>query len=71
MEESQYCTCSYKNDKQLIKNYKPVSLLPVCSKIFEKIVFKALFKYLDDKNLLNGNRSGFCPDSTCVHQLYY
>ena len=28
-----------KNDKQLIKNYRPISLLPLLSKIFEKILF--------------------------------
>ena len=57
------------NDKQLIKNYRPVSLLPVCSKIFEKIIFNSLFKYLEDNNLLNGNQSGFRPGDSCVHQL--
>ena len=44
-----------KHDKQLIKNYRPVSLLPICSKIFEKVIFNSLFKYLDDNNLLNSN----------------
>ena len=58
-----------KNDKQLIKNYRPVSLLPVCSKIFEKVIFNSLFKYLEDNNLLNGNQSGFRPGDSCVHQL--
>ena len=52
MEESQHCTCSYEKDKQLIKNYRPVSLLPICRKIFEKIIFNSLFKYLEDNNLL-------------------
>ena len=55
MEESQHCTSSYKNDKQLIKNYRLVSLLPVCGKIFEKIIIDSLFKYLDDNSLLNVN----------------
>ena len=40
----------------------------VCGKIFEKIIFNSLFKYLED-NLLNGNQSGFCPGDSCVHQL--
>ena len=58
-----------KSDKQLIKNYRPVSLLPVCGKIFEKIIFNSLFKYLDDNNLLNGNQSGFHPGDSCVCKL--
>ena len=53
----------------MIKNYRPVLLLPACGKIFEKIIFNSLFKYLDDNNLLNGNQSGFCPGDSCVHQL--
>ena len=58
-----------KHDKQLIKNYRPLSLLPICSKIFEKVIFNSLFKYLDDNNLLNSNQSGFRPGDSCVHQL--
>ena len=56
-----------KNDKQLIKNYRPVLLLPVCGKIFEKIIFNLLLKYLEDNNLLNGNQPGFHPGDSCVH----
>ena len=58
-----------KHDKQLIKNYQPVSLLPICSKIFEKVIFNSLFKYLDDNNLLTSNQSGFRLGDSCVHQL--
>ena len=58
-----------KHDKQLIKNYWPVSLLPICSKILEKVIFNSLFKYLDDNNLLNSNQSGFRSGDSCVHQL--
>ena len=31
-----------KNDKQIVPNYRPVSLLPICSKIFEKLIFNEL-----------------------------
>ena len=37
-----------KDDKQLIQNYRPVSLLPICGKIFEKLIFDSLFKYLEN-----------------------
>ena len=68
-KKSNIGTVHKKNDKKLIKNYRPVSLLPVCSKIFEKIIFNSLFKYLEDSNLLNGNQSGFRPGGCCIHQL--
>ena len=31
-----------KGDKQVLENYLPVSLLPVCGKTFEKLIFDAL-----------------------------
>ena len=58
-----------KNDKQSIKNYRPVSSLTVCGKIFEKIIFNSLFKYLEDNNLLNGNQSDFRPGDSWAHHL--
>ena len=58
-----------KGDKQIINNYRPVSLLPICSKIFEKIIFNSLFEYLEDNKLLNCNQSGFRSGDSCVHQL--
>ena len=35
-----------KNDKQSIKNYRPVSLLHNCSKIIERILYDHLLKFL-------------------------
>ena len=58
-----------KGDKQLIQNYRPVSLLPICEKIFEKIIFNSLLKYLENNNLLNPHQSRFRPGDSCVHQL--
>ena len=43
--------------------------MPICSKIFEKVIFNSLFKYLDDNNFLNSNQSGFRSGDSCVHQL--
>ena len=41
-----------KNDKQIVSNYRAVSLLPICSKVFERRIFNELFKFFEDKNLL-------------------
>ena len=32
-----------KSDKQLVKNYQPISLLPIFGKIFEKIIFNKIY----------------------------
>ena len=58
-----------KSDKQIIDNYRPVSLLPICGKIFEKLLFNSIFKFLDDNNLLSSNQSGFRPSDSCEYQL--
>ena len=42
-----------KGGKQIIKNYQHVSLLPICSKIFEKTTFNSLFKYLEDNSYVH------------------
>ena len=58
-----------KNDKQLVENYLPISLLPIFGKIFEKIIFDRLYNFLLQKELLNPNQSGFRPSDSCVNQL--
>ena len=58
-----------KGDKQIIDNYRHVSLLPICGKIFEKLLCNSIFKFLDDNNLLRSNQSGFRPSDSCEHQL--
>ena len=56
-------------DKQIIKNYRPISLLPICSKLFEKIVFKHLYNFLISNTLLTKNQSGFRPGDSTINQL--
>ena len=58
-----------KNDKQNIKNYRPVSLLPIFGKIFERLIFNNIFKFLELHQLLSEKQSGFRPNDSCVYQL--
>ena len=57
------------NGKQIVSNYRPISLMPICSKIFEKLILNELFKFFEDKNLLSKHQSGFCPGDSCIYQL--
>jgi hypothetical protein len=50
----------FKNgDKDQIKNYRPISLLPSFSKILEKVIHRRLFKFLTNNNLLFASQYGF------------
>ena len=46
-------------NKQLVSNLRPVSLLPVQSKIIEKIVHKNIFERLQNNDLLCKEQGGF------------
>ena len=58
-----------KGDKQNIESYPPVSLLPICSKIFERIIYDNMLKYFLDNNLITPKQSGFRPGDLCINQL--
>ena len=52
----------YKEDiKSDPNNYRPISILPVVSKIIENVIFKQLYEYLTDNNLLAVSQHGFRP----------
>ena len=69
MEESKYCANSQKRCKQLVQNYRSILFLFICRKIFEKLILNSLFKYLENKNILNFHQSGCHPGNSCVYQL--
>ena len=58
-----------KNDKRLVENYRPISLLPIFGKIFEKIIFNKIYHFLLEERLLNPNHSGFRLSDSCINQL--
>ena len=48
-----------KDDIHLPGNYRPISLLPAISKIFEKVVYTQVYDYLDENKLLYSSQYGF------------
>ena len=59
-----------KGDKTLITNYRPISLLPVFSKILEKIVYKRLYYHLTLNSILVKEQFGFRYNSTTETAIF-
>ena len=58
-----------KEDKMLVKNYRPISLLPVFGKMFERVIYNSLFNYFQSNRLFTPSQSGFLPGDSCIAQL--
>ena len=58
-----------KGDKQLLKNYRPIPLLSICGKIFERLVYNKIFEYFAENDLVSHNQSGFKRGDSCINQL--
>ena len=57
------------------KNYRPISVLPLLSKVFEKCINSRLLVYLSDNNILNTSQFGFrrsmCTTDALVDAVEY
>ena len=69
MEKGQFRSGIYKGDKQCVKNYRPISLLPIVSKIFERILYNNTYNYLMDNNFISQSQSDFKRGDSCINQL--
>ena len=50
-------------------NYRPISVLPIYCKIFEKVVYKKLYKYFEQNNILYEHQYGFRKHKSTVQAL--
>ena len=58
-----------KDDPLVCTNYRPISLLPCISKVFERALFNHIFDFLRKHNILKRNQSGFIPGDSTINQL--
>ena len=60
----------YKKDDLLFcKNSRPNSLLSIFSKILEKLIYKRMYSFLDDNNLISYRQFGFRANHSTNHAL--
>ena len=48
-----------KGDHGLLTNYRPISLLPTISKVFERVIYDQMYLYFNNNNLLADEPFGF------------
>ena len=58
-----------KGVKRCLKNYRLITLLLICSKILERLIYNELLTFFTDEKLIFPNQSGFRPGDFCVNQL--
>jgi hypothetical protein len=51
-------------DKCEPSNYRPISLLPSFSKVFERLIYNTSFEQININNILDNNQYGFPPNSS-------
>ena len=57
------------DDQSLVSNYRPISVLPVFSKILERIMYNRVFTYLNNNKLLYEKQFGFQNNTSTDHAI--
>jgi len=57
-------------DKSSPSDYRPISLLPGFSKIFETVIYKRLFDHFNNNAILNGHQYGFRSEVSMENASY-
>ena len=60
-----------KGDPQLLDNYRPISTLPIFSKIFEKLIYTRIYNFLVAKNVLYEKQFGLRRNHSTSHAINY
>ena len=60
-----------KGDPQIFDNYRPISLLPIFGKLFEKIIYHRLYDFLVSQNVIYDKQLGFRKNRSTTHAINY
>ena len=52
-----------------MKNYHPVSLLPLYGQILERLMLNEMFEFFMENKLISTSQPGFKADDSCINQL--
>ena len=71
-EKCSKITPVYKSgERTIMDNYRPISVLPVSSNVFEQVVHNQLYDYLEANNMLSERQFGFRTRSSTQHAVTF
>ena len=60
-----------KGDVQLFDNYRPILVLPIFGKIFEKIIYNRMYSFLTSEGMMYKKHFGFRKHHSTAHAINY
>ena len=60
-----------KGDPQVFDNYRPISILPIFGKIFEKIIYSRLYSFFTSQMVIYDKQFGFRANHSTAHAVNY
>ena len=60
-----------KGNRELMKNYRPVSTIPIFGKIFEKIICSRIYNFFSSNNLLTDCQFGYRKKHSTGHAIHH
>ena len=60
-----------KGDTQLFDNYRPISILPIFGKIFEKVIYNRFYSFFLSKSVIFKKQFGFRKHHSTMHAINY
>ena len=58
-------------DKCNLSNYRPISVLPVNSKVFEKVAYTQLYDYFENNSILHNQQHGFRAKKSTTQAIFH
>ena len=52
-----------------MSNYRPISILPTLSKIFEKLIYKRFYNFFEDNDIIYNCQFGFRQNHSTIHAI--
>ena len=60
-----------KGNRECFENYRPIATLPIFGKIFEKLIYSRIYRFLIAKNILVDTQFGFRKGHSTSHAINY